>query len=660
MPEFFDVVTEYGQPTGQTVERTLAHAQGIRHRTAHVWLLRSRAGRVQILLQKRSYNKDSFPGCWDISSAGHIPAGVDFVPSALRELQEELGVAARPDQLLYCGQRRFQYRGSFHGSTFVDDQVSNVYILWLDKEPQQFTLQPEEVAEVCWFNFEECVQAVAQNTIPHCIYTEELELLRQGMQTPPLTAQLQAYAQKGLYPLHMPGHKRRLAPAPGLPFDWDLTEVPGVDDLHDAEEILADSMQRTAALYGAKRSWHLVGGSTAGLLAGIRALAPVGSTVIAARNCHKAVYHAIELGGLTVRWLAPPINEVFGVYGSVSPEAVGQALRSCPQAKCVILTSPTYEGVISDIHGIAFVCHLYGVPLLVDEAHGAHLIRWAPYNFPAGAVECGADLVVQSAHKTLPSLTQTAWLHLNGDLVDPDAVARQLQIFQTSSPSYPLLASLDGAAHLLATRGEELYKNWTVALAAFDRAAARLQHLRVLCHGGESPADHPDETVFAHDPSKLLVNGRAAGLTGAQLAELLRSRFGFETEMACGENLLAMTAPADDPAALCRFAEALLTIDRECIVAADAAAAAVLPPLPPVHCTIAAALAAPAETVAESGALGRVAAEYVWAYPPGVPLIAPGEQITAEFLAAVAALQALGTRLHHTGAKNGGYRCVAG
>lgn len=510
--------------------------------------------------------------------------------------------------------------------------------------------------------------------------------------TAALQAQLEAYAQGGLYPLHMPGHKRRLCPAPGLPVGWDLTEVPGVDDLHDADGILADAMARTAALYGADRTWHLVGGSTVGILAGVRALAPAGSTVIAARNCHKSVYHAIELGGLQVHWIAPPVLEDYGVYGSVTPEQLGAALRACPQAKCVILTSPTYEGVVSDILNLSFLCHFYGVPLMVDEAHGAHLMPAAPYSFPVGAVQGGADLVVQSAHKTLPSLTQTAWLHLKGSRVDPDAVERQLDVFETSSPSYPLLASLDGCTGLLRRQGPALFATWERRLRAFDDATKNLRYLRLLCHG--AAADRTlGERIYDHDPSKILVSTRGTRFTGATLADALRSRFGFEVEMTCGENLLAMTSLADTDEALERFAAALCALDAEAAppdrtappaadepgstpgaqrgdpspepapAAADGTGsppAPALPPLPPVRCTIAAAVAAPAETVPAAAALGRTSAEYVWAYPPGVPLLAPGEQITAEFLAAAARLEALGTRLRHTGAKNGGYRCLVG
>lgn len=178
--ELLDVVDEAGRPTGAVVERETAHREGIRHRTAHVWLLRRRDGRVQVLLQKRSEGKDSYPGCYDISSAGHIPAGVDFIPSALRELREELGVTVQPEELVYCGQRQFRFEEDFHGRHFRDNQVSNVYALWLDREEADFVLQKEEVSAVRWMDFAACKEAVRENRFPHCIYMEELEILERA------------------------------------------------------------------------------------------------------------------------------------------------------------------------------------------------------------------------------------------------------------------------------------------------------------------------------------------------------------------------------------------------------------------------------------------------------------------------------------------------
>lgn len=176
--EILDIVDDNGQPTGEIIDRVTAHREGIPHRTSHVWLVQIKDGRLKVLLQKRSEGKDSYPGCYDISSAGHIPAGVDFVPSALRELKEELGVEVQAEDLVYCGQRKFHFEEIFHGERFKDNQISNVYLLWMDREAEEFRIQKEELSEVSWFDFEECIEDVKNGTIPNCIYTEELEMVR--------------------------------------------------------------------------------------------------------------------------------------------------------------------------------------------------------------------------------------------------------------------------------------------------------------------------------------------------------------------------------------------------------------------------------------------------------------------------------------------------
>lgn len=176
--EILDIVDENGIPTGETVERERAHAEGIRHRTSHVWLLRKRNDRIEVLLQKRSSNKDSFPDCYDISSAGHIPAGVDFVPSAIRELKEELGVDAKETELFVCGNRSIDGNSIFHGKPFLDRQYSRVFAMWCDKNEDEFTLQKEEVSAVRWMEINEALEAVKENKIKSCIFLPELLMVK--------------------------------------------------------------------------------------------------------------------------------------------------------------------------------------------------------------------------------------------------------------------------------------------------------------------------------------------------------------------------------------------------------------------------------------------------------------------------------------------------
>ena len=297
------------------------------------------------------------------------------------------------------------------------------------------------------------------------------------------------------------------------------------------------------------------------------------------------------------------------------------------------------DGNIPDLPRIIELKKKYDCMLLVDEAHGAHYLPFAArYGWRGGAVAAGADLVVQSAHKTLPSLTQTAFLQLNGDLADPAEVERQLDVFETSSPSYPLMVSLDGCTRWLADEGEAAFAAWRARLDAFDAAVRDLKNTKILCCGADALTAHPD--FFAHDSGKILLQIGAAG------AAYLRAD-GFEPEMVCGPNVLAMTSPCDDADALERLADVLHAWDKT--AAPPAAPRHILPAPGAARCTIAEALLRPARAVRMRDAVGETAAEYLWAYPPGVPLVAPGEEVTAELVTACRALEQAGTALKHTG-----------
>lgn len=464
-----------------------------------------------------------------------------------------------------------------------------------------------------------------------------------------LEARLRQYCGSGIYPLHMPGHKRRPGPCPGLPYEWDVTEVEGTDDLHDARGILKEAMDRTAALYGADYTRYLVGGSTCGILAGIRAALRHGDRVAVARNCHKSVYHAIELCGLETVWILPETVPDYRICGSVSPEAVRCLLQTDPSIRAVILTSPTYEGVLSNIGAIAAHCHAHEIPLIVDEAHGAHLGLFSGTGFPAGALSCGADLVIQSPHKTLPSLTQTAWLHLRGDRISAGALERELDIFETSSPSYPLLASLDACTGLLEAEGYSLFRGWQQRLSAFYEGAAALRRFRIL---GREAGEMSRDIVYAFDPGKILIACPTGQMTGQALARLLRDRYLLETEMALGDCVLAMTSPADAPDALQRLLEALLALEGSPRLFSDPAEGSGedIPPLPAPETVlpVGQAVRMDMEAVPLAAAAGRICGEYLYCYPPGIPVCAPGERITDRVLSRIRSLEASGCRIRRS------------
>ncbi len=464
-----------------------------------------------------------------------------------------------------------------------------------------------------------------------------------------LEARLRQYCGSGIYPLHMPGHKRRPGPCPGLPYEWDVTEVERTDDLHDARGILKEAMDRTAALYGADYTRYLVGGSTCGILAGIRAALRHGDRVAVARNCHKSVYHAIELCGLETVWILPETVPDYRICGSVSPETVRCLLQTDPSIRAVILTSPTYEGVLSNIGAIAAHCHAHEIPLIVDEAHGAHLGLFSGTGFPAGALSCGADLVIQSPHKTLPSLTQTAWLHLRGDRISTGALERELDIFETSSPSYPLLASLDACTGLLEAEGYSLFRGWQQRLSAFYEGAAALRRFRIL---GREAGEMSRDTVYAFDPGKILIACPTGQMTGQALARLLRDRYLLETEMALGDCVLAMTSPADAPSALQRLLEALLALEGSPRLFSDPAEGSGedIPPLPAPETVlpVGQAVRMDMEAVPLAAAAGRICGEYLYCYPPGIPVCAPGERITDRVLSRIRSLEASGCRIRRS------------
>ena len=463
---------------------------------------------------------------------------------------------------------------------------------------------------------------------------------------PSLLDRLKAHAASDSIPMHMPGHKRNTALlGKDLPYNIDITEIDGFDNLHGASGILNEYMEEIADFYGTKRSFYLVNGSTCGMLAGIRAATKRGSKIAIGRNCHKSVYHAIELFGLEVVYLMPEVDETFGIHGGISTASIADTLKKHPDTQLVVLTSPTYEGVVSDIAAIADICHAQGIPLMIDEAHGSHF-NYSEH-FPTSATALGADIVIQSLHKTLPSLTMTSFAHLNGDLVRPEEMARQLAIFESSSPSYVLMASIDSCFRLLRDEGEQLFENYNKRLTDFSEKMEQLQHLKVLCHGKDRLGAH--KTFFAFDKGKILISAQGTGLTGQKLSEMLRSEYHIEMEMAYGDHALAMTSVCDTDAAMATLADALLAVDGTL----DSLNGEHLQndgtlffASPEKQCEIWQALESEKIDCPIENTIGQTVAEYVWAYPPGIPLLVPGERISNGFIRQIHTLLEKGTKVY--------------
>lgn len=435
-----------------------------------------------------------------------------------------------------------------------------------------------------------------------------------------LDRRLKEYGQSDYYPFHMPGHKRRFADA-AFPSEIDITEIDGFDNLHDAQEILKAAQERAAALYDAGHTYFCVNGSTCGLLSAISAAVPHGGKVLIARNCHRAVYHAAYLRQLTVEYLYPEINEN-GIQGVIEPSAVEEMLRTKEGIVAVVLTSPTFDGIVSDIRAIADIVHAHGIPLIVDEAHGAHF-GLHPY-FPQTAVRSGADVVIQSMHKTLPSLTQTSLVHLRSEYVKAESLERFLGIYETSSPSYVLMAGMDRCVRILTEQGNELLEAYAERLKKFYREAATLKKIRVV------------PQMQGKDPSKLLIFADQLGLNGKELYDILLKKYHLQPEMCSGSYVLAITSLADTDEGFERLFTALQEIERA--YGGRESEASIADFIKQVYRKADKCLEPfeawdrEAEQILLSDAEGKIAADFVNLYPPGIPLLVPGERITKEML----------------------------
>ena len=439
-----------------------------------------------------------------------------------------------------------------------------------------------------------------------------------------LLDELKDYSGKGLYPCHMPGHKRHAFDhIPGDIAEIDLTEVEGADDLHDPSGIILEAERFAALQLGADESFFLINGSTAGILAAISACTDKGGRIVMVRNSHKSAYNAVYLRELDPVYIFPEVMETPYIVEAVRPEEVRKALDENPGVQAVFIVSPTYEGRLADIAAIADIVHERGIPLIVDEAHGAHL------SFDEGnlsdAIRRGADIAVQSVHKTLPAPTQTAILSVKGGLVDRKKLRRFLSVYQSSSPSYPLMSMIDGCIRYMAD-------NRDLVPAFKDNFEKLLKRLEVCDKLIFRPFAEELRSGRA-DYGKLLICTDALGISGVRLAQLLREKYGIETEMTCPGYILAMFTVCDDKEGFERVADALTQLDLDpeiCGKAEKAPLGTELPRHPQRVMLPSKAADSESEEIPLSASEGGICTGMVFIYPPGTPVLAPGERIKKE------------------------------
>ena len=433
---------------------------------------------------------------------------------------------------------------------------------------------------------------------------------------PDIYQELSKLADSEMYPFHMPGHKRNSESTPlkGA-FRCDITEIDGFDNLHQEQGIILEAEKRAARLYGAEESFFIVNGSTAGVLSAVSAAVSEEGAILAARGSHRSFYHAAYLRQLNIEYLPVKMMDPYGIFDVYTAEEVDKALEACTEAKieAVFITSPTYEGRCADIEGIAGVCHKRGIPLIVDAAHGAHF--GFGEGIPDSAVHQGADLVINSLHKTLPAMTQTAIIHVQGDLVDRKLLKRFLSIYQSSSPSYVLMASIDLCIKEMQEKGAEFAKTLVNYRDMIQQEAAELQNLRI-----------PGRELL-QDPAKVLIYTGLTTMTGQQLYDILREDYSLQLEMA-GENYaLAIISGWDTKEGIRRLVTALKEIDSKLTKAERQEEPSGQYDIPKKALLLHEAWDAEKECVPLDECLGRVSGEFVNLYPPGIPLIVPGEVI---------------------------------
>lgn len=442
---------------------------------------------------------------------------------------------------------------------------------------------------------------------------------------------LDQYSRTDFYPFHMPGHKRQVhTEYLSNPYAVDITEITDFDNLHHAEGIIKENQDMAAELYHADKTWFLINGSTAGILAAVSACTSRGGKLLMARNCHKAVYHAAYLRGLETSYIYPSYEPACGLNGRISPDDVEKVLQENAGIEAVIITSPSYDGVVSDIEQIAKMVHSYGIPLIVDEAHGAHF-AFGEY-FPTSALDLGADIVIHSLHKTLPAMTQTALLHKKGNRVSGERLEEFLGIYETSSPSYILMGGISYCLRFLKEQGKQKFEMFQENL---KWAREKMKTMKVLHLVGEELIEEND--IFDFDYSKMIISTVNADINGPQLHEILRKKYHLEMEMEAEQYVLALTSVMDSREGFDRLVKALLEIDEslqnkkekmENYIFINSGCTA----KKQQKCTIWEAVEGVWEAVPLEESQGRVSAEYAYLYPPGIPLLVPGEEISEDFL----------------------------
>ncbi|MFB9279934.1 aminotransferase class I/II-fold pyridoxal phosphate-dependent enzyme [Cohnella cellulosilytica] len=448
----------------------------------------------------------------------------------------------------------------------------------------------------------------------------------------PLFDALRSHAQQNPVQFHIPGHKKGAGMDPEYRdyigqniLDIDLINIAPLDDLHQPTGVILEAQKLAADAFGADATFFSVQGTSTAIMAMILSVCGNGDKIIVPRNVHKSVLSAIIFAGARPVFLSPVRDTNLGIDHGVTTRSVRRALERHPDAAALLVINPTYYGVCANLKEIVDLSHEYDIPVLVDEAHGA-LIHFSD-ELPVSAMEAGADMAATSVHKLGGSMTQSSILNVRRGLVNPQRVQTILSLLTTTSTSYPLLASLDTARRQLAIRGKELAER-TLRLARQGRDAINAIP-GLYCFGDELLGE---EATYDYDPTKLTIHVRHLGITGYDAENWLREHYNLEVELSDMYNILCLVTPGDDETSIGILVDALSKMSAE--YHADSKEIAelvvVVPGIPHLALTPRDAFYGETELVPFKESAGRIIAEFIYVYPPGIPILLPGEVISQE------------------------------
>ncbi|MCK5764042.1 MAG: hypothetical protein KAH05_07975 [Clostridiales bacterium] len=442
---------------------------------------------------------------------------------------------------------------------------------------------------------------------------------------------LKRISDENLISFHMPGHKngRLLSSYFSEYFKYDITEIPGADNLHNPIGMIKKTEEMISEYYASDKSYIIVNGSTAGIYSAVMVITKPGDKLIISRECHRSVYSALILGGIEAEYIYPEIDSKSGAINAINVEVVKENFMKYPEAKGMVLTSPTYLGVISPIKEISEYLHSIGKVLIVDEAHGAHLK--ATTLLPDDSISQGADISIQSFHKTLPALTQASVLHLNSKRVDRKKLESLLRIHQTSSPSYLIMASIDAAMNIMIDNGETLSDNLLDIINEFNENLESHKYLKRMTM---------KNSVL--DPMRIvLVNKENRKIDFHQLEMILRRDYHIQVEYAYDKGIVLIPSIANTSEDFLKLSKALDSISFEnLIIMVQCDTIEYVKPVK--RMSIRDAFYSESKDVNITDSSKQVASEFIIPYPPGVPLLVPGEEIDSSIIQFVLQLNELG------------------